>query len=125
MLNEPKNYKYCYLIFAIAVVVWVSINLFGGRETVRDNGDPADRVRNDLNVSAEEQRKLTQSIEEAARRTDNLHGTVLDLGKSINDAKKSSDCLEEEIRRQRELIERSQRILREVRTGRKTETADN
>lgn len=111
MNEQEKSNNSRYIYIAIGVVAVCAYFLFG----LRDNGNGADAVRDELNSTATTQQSITSGIT-------NAENTAGKLESGIANAEQSAIRIESNQQTAGELIADCQRIVREVRARAARET---
>lgn len=126
ILSERKKDIITVLIgFAVLLACFCAGYLFGIRNAgktddgrVSDNGNAAERVREELGTAG-------SSIGSAGSRIENAAAAAGRIEKRIDDAQERVSYLKGTAEESRRLVTECQSVLREVRAGRKTDATKN
>jgi peptidoglycan hydrolase CwlO-like protein len=122
MSDEKKKYVFYGIIGLIIVSILACLFLCGG---ISDNGAGIESVREQLNSAATTERELTEGIESAEARTENIQERVSKSEAGIDAATNRAEDVERNITSSGELIKECQRILENVRARGEEKDAGN
>lgn len=111
MDNEKKKYMFCGVICLVLIFICAYFLC----QDISDNGAGTRPVREQLTTATEEQRELTNGIEGAEARTENIQERVSKSEAGIDAATNRAEDVERELTSSGELIAKCQQILRDIR----------